>query len=160
MESPVLAPAPKSVTISWAQGSIPHGAGAVSIDRRAQAVLPTVMASSIANDFRHHSEETSGRSSGRATLSATSIANLSDQIAPATLSSAIYLGSRRTKTAKCWTAERARRDCGSQSACKPHPNWLERLRPLAIFYPMFRCPRSIARVTPSPFETPMRSTDM
>jgi hypothetical protein len=59
MESPVLAPAAKSVTISWAQGSIPHGAGAVSIDRRAQAVLPTVMASSIANDFRHHSEETS-----------------------------------------------------------------------------------------------------
>ena len=68
MESPVLAPAPKSVTISWAQGSIPHGAGAVSIDRRAQAVLPTVMASSIANDFSHHSEETSGRSLGRATI--------------------------------------------------------------------------------------------
>jgi hypothetical protein len=37
MESPVLAHAPKSVTISWAQGSIFHGAGAVSIHRRAQA---------------------------------------------------------------------------------------------------------------------------
>jgi hypothetical protein len=59
---------PKSVTISWAQGSIPHVAGAVSIDRRAQALLPTVMAQSIANDFRHHSEETSGRSLGRATI--------------------------------------------------------------------------------------------
>jgi hypothetical protein len=115
MESPVLAPAPKSVTISWAQGSIPHGAGAVSIDRRAQAVLPTVMASSIANDFRHHSEETSGRSSGRATLSATRH-SLLDQIAPAATQFSNLFGSRRTKTAKCWTAERARRDCGSQSA--------------------------------------------
>ena len=39
------------------QDGNPHVAGAVSIDRRAQALLPTVMAPSIANDFRHQSEE-------------------------------------------------------------------------------------------------------
>jgi hypothetical protein len=39
------------------QDGNPHVAGSVSIDRRAQALLPTVMAPSIANDFRHQSEE-------------------------------------------------------------------------------------------------------
>jgi len=53
-ESPAFGPDPKSGT---GQDGNHHVAGAVSIDRRAQALLPTVMAPSIANDFRHQSEE-------------------------------------------------------------------------------------------------------
>ena len=49
-------PGPKTGT-ELAKMATPHVAGAVSIERRAQALLPTVMAPSIANDFRHQSEE-------------------------------------------------------------------------------------------------------
>ena len=51
-----MAPGPQNGDRAGQDGN-PHVAGAVSIDRRAQALLPTVMAPSIANDFRHQSEE-------------------------------------------------------------------------------------------------------
>ena len=55
-ESPAFGPWPQIGDRAGQDGN-PHVAGAVSIDRRAQALLLTVMAPSIANDFRHYSEE-------------------------------------------------------------------------------------------------------
>ena len=55
-ESPAFGPWPQIGDRAGQDGN-PHVAGAVSIDRRARALLPTVMAPSIANDFRHQSEE-------------------------------------------------------------------------------------------------------
>jgi hypothetical protein len=52
-----LRPLPPIGDAAGPREASPPGAGSVCIDRRAQAVLPTVMAPSIANDFRHHSEE-------------------------------------------------------------------------------------------------------
>ena len=54
-ESPAFGPWPQNGDRAGQDGN-PHVAGAVSIDRRAQALLPTVMAPSIANDFRQSEE--------------------------------------------------------------------------------------------------------